>query len=833
MELSQSPQVGWKETPIEPPLAVESEASIPPAALTITKIKAVSPAPDVQMDMPQPIPPALASPIEQKPEAWRQPRIEPVLSQASLPPSSTVTEPTPPTEGRAAAQVSSLVSSTERSLSLKSAAPLEAPLSISVAPLRPSEPEDLAEVPAPPSVPKTVVDLVEGRNMSWQTKEARSLQEALQLVVSARQMYDRQPREARVTPVLMANHALHRPLLASTSTPESLMDEVLTENGRATRDPGGKDQALASAISGYARSMAESLRALDNLSQIAVPEEVATVTGRTTRRSAAVLGDAVRSDLEMEQIIASLGNEDMMDPAHLSLRNVATIPDMISVTHGTVDYMFDDTNNVVDDPASFYETGRRMGSWTEEEQVIFLEKFAAHPKQFGIIADGLPHKTQAECVQFYYMHKKKVIDFRRLVSRYGPRKRGGRKTDKKKGNALLADILKHDAEVSKRSKTSNGRRKRTVAAVSGEPRRANSRRTAVQAAQVEQTPTTTPTPEPEAEPRPKRRRVGNSRLTTQPLEPEDVDCDATDVEPQPRPRRARKTRKTRGAVAVSVTPPDVESPVVETRASTRFIDQTESTSRRKATAATVHWSDDDKALFLKLLSQYGDDFKRIAASMPNKTTIQVSAFYKTNQVDLDLKQVAACAPKRSPTPDMSSENGKAVPPLPGTGIMSPSTNTIILANGIESTSLSMIPYEASEKATRVFDASVSLAGLPYPPAVSDTMHGLVDDASKRPYTQILPRPRTASGDYPSDLRVVDAQPPPPYSPFSQKPYTYSTPHPSPNPLFSPPPPIVSGLFSVTSPPVPPFGVSASQPRLGGPVVASYTESRLPGSLDSH
>lgn len=77
-----------------------------------------------------------------------------------------------------------------------------------------------------------------------------------------------------------------------------------------------------------------------------------------------------------------------------------------------------------------------------------------------------------------------------------------------------------------------------------------------------------------------------------------------------------------------------------------------------------------EAQFLTLLSQHGDDFKRIAASMPNKvlnifnsftqvisdsssiqTTIQVNTYFRTNLVDLRLDKVVASAPKRSPTPD--------------------------------------------------------------------------------------------------------------------------------------------------------------------------------------
>lgn len=59
--------------------------------------------------------------------------------------------------------------------------------------------------------------------------------------------------------------------------------------------------------------------------------------------------------------------------------------------------------------------------------------------------------------------------------------------------------------------------------------------------------------------------------------------------------------------------------------------------QRRSTAANAAWSEEDKSmssdashysdfnqredLFLHLLSQYGDDFKRIAASMPNKVRL--------------------------------------------------------------------------------------------------------------------------------------------------------------------------------------------------------------------
>lgn len=230
--------------------------------------------------------------------------------------------------------------------------------------------------------------------------------------------------------------------------------------------------------------------------------------GRTTRRSTAIT-DAVRSDFEMEQIIASLGNDDATDPNHLSMRNLAKVPDMISVVNGEVDYLFDDTADRVENPSEYFASDTGIGEWTEAEKKIYLDKFAAHPKQFGVIADALPNKTAGQCVDYYYLHKKRLINFRQVVSQFAPNKRKRRGMGKRKGNGLLADIAMHDAEVHRDS----GSVSASTSAVSRVPR---VRRTYARVkpptvrnyVHFEVSPTSTPTPEPETKPR--RRRMLNS-----------------------------------------------------------------------------------------------------------------------------------------------------------------------------------------------------------------------------------------------------------------------------------------------------------------------------------
>ncbi|KAJ7512618.1 hypothetical protein B0H11DRAFT_2151537 [Mycena galericulata] len=341
-----------------------------------------------------------------------------------------------------------------------------------------------------------------------------------------RLLRDHQTREERVNPILMENLALESPPGEDPSkTQEQLIEEVSVRRFTGSRDDPflaakswlsarfDKRQSALNEKKAHLQLEYQTLHdhwrrhcATLNIQAKPVESDNVPVSGRTTRRSAANLGDTVRSDLEMEQIIASLGYDEATDPNQLSARNLAIIPDMISVTGGPT-YTFDDTNHLVENPSEYYAPYTGIHDWTEPEKELFLDKYAAFPKQFGAIAEFLPNKTASQCVDYYYLHKKKLIDFRRVVSQFAPNKRRRRRTGKQKGNGLLSDIRQHDAEVNRDSDDSpsyTGRptRGRRVP----EARKPSVRRNAFQ---LEVTSTATPTPEPEA--RPKRRRVAVSR----------------------------------------------------------------------------------------------------------------------------------------------------------------------------------------------------------------------------------------------------------------------------------------------------------------------------------
>ncbi|KAH8987864.1 hypothetical protein EDB92DRAFT_1948368 [Lactarius akahatsu] len=614
----------------------------------------------------------LFSPVPARATAVQVPPSQPSLEPCSMPQSL-------PVSGLTEVTTSSPVSSVAPTPSLQTPSPPHTAPDVIVAPPTVKEPEDELVRPYPIAQSVCIPFFVRSDPDIFppHAKEAESLAGALRIVVGARLQLDLQSREERVNPILMANQAV---AAASPDVPvpsaETLVQEVLAgqraQETTKTFYSHVRDSLVASMTIrqetvdekvtrlrkeylALHREWVARCAELDNSHRVdPAAGEVAAIPARTTRRSAAVLGDAVRSDLEMEQIIASLGNDELYDPAHLALRNLAVIPDMLSVTHGKVDAVFDDVNNAVDDPISFYDPSPGLAEWTDNEVDIYKQRFAKYPKQFGHIAAGLPHKTQAQCVQFYYLYKKALIDFREAVAAYGQskRRRGGRKTDKKKGG-LLADIRQHDAEVSKEQDPVK-RRASTAARKRRESARAAQRRSVAALQQEEQTPVTTPTPEPDLESaRPKRRRSNRPVTEPEPARTEDEPpvkrSRRAPRKPKPVPDSSASEQKPTSKVATelpgAVTESQSDQPVQRTRSSTA-------------------WSTEDKDVFMGLLAQYGKDFKRIAASMPNKTTIQVGNFYAANLERYNLSTIAAQAPGRSPTPQETKKESPDQPDNP-------------------------------------------------------------------------------------------------------------------------------------------------------------------------
>ncbi|KPV75317.1 uncharacterized protein RHOBADRAFT_53310 [Rhodotorula graminis WP1] len=178
------------------------------------------------------------------------------------------------------------------------------------------------------------------------------------------------------------------------------------------------------------------------------------ISSRANRRSAGGAGaafggygDAVRSEAEFLEILASLETADLRDPDARAARTAAVVPDMVidpSERREVLELAFDDDRYLVDDPVDAYGIDQPLDVWTEDEVETFCKRYAAHPKQFGKIAADLADKSTAQCVLFYY-RMKNTIDFRSLSERRG--RDGRRKKSKKrpeggKGSSLLSNLNK-------------------------------------------------------------------------------------------------------------------------------------------------------------------------------------------------------------------------------------------------------------------------------------------------------------------------------------------------------------------------------------------------------
>lgn len=343
------------------------------------------------------------------------------------------------------------------------------------------------------------------------------IRETLRKAILARRRFSTQTREQRVNPILIANLSkFEDSSKLSPMNADALIQQVLKHIFATNKDEhrmmtrsllasnfakhreflAEKTQRLKNEYMRLHRNWVDHCGHLDSSSRKAngIQEPPPVASGRSTRRSAAAaISDTVRSDLEMEQVMASLGNEDMTDPNHLATNNVATIPDMISVKKGRIDYLFDDTNGLIDEPDSFYDPRSGFLDWNSEEEKIFYDKYAEFPKQFGNIASFLPNKKASQCILYYYIHKKKLVDFRNAVNTgANKRRKGVRKSRKQKGNALLTDIQQTDSQ----RPAARGRRRRGGAVGDGTRNRVST----VQPAESSIV----------QEPRPKRRKVAST-----------------------------------------------------------------------------------------------------------------------------------------------------------------------------------------------------------------------------------------------------------------------------------------------------------------------------------
>lgn len=79
-------------------------------------------------------------------------------------------------------------------------------------------------------------------------------------------------------------------------------------------------------------------------------------------------------------------------------------------------YRYANRNGLVEDALCEHKERKNVNLWTEQEGEIFKEKYLQHPKNFVVIASYLERKSVSDCIQNYYLSKKKE-NYKLLVKR--------------------------------------------------------------------------------------------------------------------------------------------------------------------------------------------------------------------------------------------------------------------------------------------------------------------------------------------------------------------------------------------------------------------------------
>ncbi|KAI7735969.1 hypothetical protein M8C21_022381, partial [Ambrosia artemisiifolia] len=99
-------------------------------------------------------------------------------------------------------------------------------------------------------------------------------------------------------------------------------------------------------------------------------------------------------------------NKLLLDSRVKTYRNVQKMPTFILDRRERMSSKFISDNGLVENPVDVEKERAVVNLWTEEDKQMFLDKYALFGKNFRKIASFFPHKTVADCVEFYYKNHK-------------------------------------------------------------------------------------------------------------------------------------------------------------------------------------------------------------------------------------------------------------------------------------------------------------------------------------------------------------------------------------------------------------------------------------------
>lgn len=99
-----------------------------------------------------------------------------------------------------------------------------------------------------------------------------------------------------------------------------------------------------------------------------------------------------------------------------------------------------------------------VNNFTEEENELFEKRYLELPKQWGKVAEALPHRDFGTCIQYYYLMKKE-LNLKEKLKKQPKRRKKGRKGGR--SSALVSELGNGDGEGEENTETGeNGERRR-------------------------------------------------------------------------------------------------------------------------------------------------------------------------------------------------------------------------------------------------------------------------------------------------------------------------------------------------------------------------------------
>ncbi|RSL98478.1 hypothetical protein CEP52_010316 [Fusarium oligoseptatum] len=140
----------------------------------------------------------------------------------------------------------------------------------------------------------------------------------------------------------------------------------------------------------------------------------------------------------------------------------AVIPDMIWTQEekDNIKYLDHSGFTPVDRLVAAWRVLPPVNNFSEEEAGLFEKRYLEAPKQWGRVADGIPHRDFSACIQYYYMNKKDLNLKEKLKKQPRRRKKGGR--GKQRSSALVSELGNGEGETEENHETGEKWRAKTT-----------------------------------------------------------------------------------------------------------------------------------------------------------------------------------------------------------------------------------------------------------------------------------------------------------------------------------------------------------------------------------